>query len=208
MLPSSSTQYSPAQIDALRQMGRDKGLPDDVIESKLAQAGVLGGGGPGLGNQFMQGLGKIARVGVQAAGGLAGIPFGMAGAAYQGVTGKEPPAMLQPQGVAAADQMGLPRGESPAERTLMAGAEGAVQGAVFPGSMAVNAGLGGAGMAASQGAAESGAGPLGQMAAQAAVSLGVPIVGQIAAAATRSAIMGSASRQQAARQSAGGTRTP
>ena len=200
MISSNLTLDSTA-VEAIRAQARARNYSEEEIQARLEQAGLVQSP-QGLGDQFKRGAGLIGRMAVQAAGGLAGIPFGLAGAGYQAVTGNEPPAMLRPQGVAAADQLGLPKPETPQERILSAGVEGGLQGAVFPGSAAVNVGLGGASMMAGQGAAEAGADPMAQMAAQAVVGVGMPIVGTVAAAATRAAIAGSTSRREAARQAA------
>jgi hypothetical protein len=189
---SSTTQpYSPAQIEALRQMGRDKGLADDVIEAKLTQAGVLSAS-PG-GDQWGRHAGLAGRTVVQGLSGLNNMmPWNMPQQIGAQVAGL-------PQQTAPADQMGLPQPETPGERMAVAGGEAGVMGAVAGPMAGV---LGAASGVAGQGAAESGAGPLGQLAASAAVGLGAPVVGTILAGATRSAVMGAATRREAARQSA------
>jgi hypothetical protein len=187
---SSTTQpYSPAQIEALRQMGRDKGLAEDVIEAKLTQAGVLGASP----DQWGRHAGLAGRAVVQGLSGLNNMmPWNMPQQIGAQVAGL-------PQQTAPADQMGLPQPNTPGERMAVAGGEAGVMGAVAGPMAGV---LGAASGVAGQGAAESGAGPLGQLAASAAVGLGAPVVGSILAGALRSAAMGSATRQAAARQAA------
>jgi hypothetical protein len=158
--------------------------------------------GPGLGQQLLHGAGLIGRMGVQGIGNLASLPFGMAGAAYQGVTGNEPPAMLQGnQGTNAANELGLPQYQGAGERIIGAAGENAVMSAVMPGACLGMTALGAGAGAAGQAATEAGAGPLGQMAASAVVGMGIPIVGTMGAAAIRSAVAGSSARREAARQS-------
>jgi hypothetical protein len=156
----------------------------------VAQVEGNGGGSPG-------GAGRVAglagRAVVQGLSGLNNMmPWNMPqqiGAQVAGLPQQTPPA----------DQMGLPQPNTPGERMAVAGGEAGVMGAVAGPMAGV---LGAASGVAGQGAAESGAGPLGQLAASAAVGLGAPVVGSILAGATRSAVLGSATRREAARQSA------
>lgn len=159
----------------------------------------------GGGNSLARGAGLVARGDVQGLGNLVGFPYAMAGLAYNKLTGNQPPGILQPQGGAAADQLGLPQPQSGGERMVVAGAEGSAAAAPFgaAGAMApmVSQGLGVASSMAGQGAQEAGASPMGQMAASAAVGLGLPVVGAMGASVIRSALAGSATRREAARQS-------
>lgn len=203
------TSQSTSLVDALRAEGIRRGLDSATVDAKLQAAGYLdapavasSGGGPGLGQQMLHGAGLIARMGLQGVGNMASLPFGMAGAAYQGITGNEPPAMLQgQQGTAAADQIGLPQPQGAGERIVTAAGENAVGAGILPGATPALAALGAASGTAGQVTQEMGGGPLAQMAASAAVGMGIPVVGKMGAAAIRAAIAGSAARRQAAEQS-------
>jgi hypothetical protein len=170
------------------------------VSHEDAVAQIEGGGGGGIGRT----LGLVGRANVQGLGNMVGLPFAAAGLAYNKVTGNQPPAMLQPQGGAVADQMGLPTPQNAGERIGVAGAEGMAGAAAFGaagiGPPIAGAMLGGASGVAGQGAAEMGFGPMGQMAASLAVA-GSPVLATVGAAAFRSAIAGSEARREAARQS-------
>jgi hypothetical protein len=199
---ASPIQPDATRIDQIRAAAKRRGYSDQEIEQKLQDAGLIQAPKPGLGQQFMHGAGVIGRMGVQGIGNMASLPFGLAGAAYQGVTGNQPPAMLQGnQGTAAANQMGLPQYQGGAERVLGAAGENMVSGALLPGgSIAGRLALGAGAGAAGQGAAEAGAGPFGQMAASLAVGAGLPVAGMILSGGIRAALAGAESRRAASQQ--------
>jgi hypothetical protein len=133
---------------------------------------------------------------------MASMPFGLAGMAYQGMTGNQPPGILQGNmGTNAANAMGLPQYQGAGERILGAGLENAVGGALLPGGATMGRmALGGAAGLAGQGAQEAGAGPMGQLAASAAVGMGLPVAGMVLSAGIRSALAGAGARRAAAQQ--------
>jgi hypothetical protein len=199
VVPSNSTQ----NLDQIRAMARQRGYSPDEIEQKLVAAGLTSAPEPtGFGGQLAHGAGVIGRSAVQGLGNMASMPFGLAGMAYQGMTGNQPPAMLQGNmGTNAANAMGLPQYQGAGERMLGAAGENAIGGALLPGGAAMGRmALGGAAGLAGQGAAEAGAGPMGQMAASAAAGMGLPVTGMILSGAIRSALAGSASRRAAAQE--------
>lgn len=196
-MPSAATQES-EQVQALRRLGAQRGYSPEEVQSRLEQSGLVQAQGSGFGHA----AGVAARGLVQGAGNLVGLPFGMAGQAYQAATGNQPPAMLQPQGANVANQMGLPQPTGPGERVAMAAGENGMMAAALPGAGAAGIALGAGAGAAGQTAAENGAGPLGQAAASMAVGVGVPVVGALGAAAIRSMLAGASSRRLAAEQSA------
>jgi hypothetical protein len=192
-----------SRADELRAYMQAKGVPEAKIQAALQAGGYdTGGNGGGIGRT----VGLTGRANVQALGNVVGLPFGMAGAAYQGITGNQPPQFLQPQGQAAADQMGLPSPQNPSERIGVAGAEGMAMALPFMATGGVTAAGGALQMAsgAAQGAGtqalgENGVGPLGQ-ALGGAVMGGLPLVGIALAGALRAALAGSAANREASRQ--------
>jgi hypothetical protein len=200
---ASPLQPDASRLDQIRAAARKRGYSDQEIEQKLQDSGLIEAPKPSFGQQMMTGAGQIARMGVQGVGNMASLPFGLAGAAYQGVTGNQPPAMLQGnQGTNAANQMGLPQyPNSPGGRMVGAAGENMVGGALLPGgATAGRLALGGGAGMAGQGAQEAGAGPMGQMAASLAVGAGLPVAGIILSGGIRAALVGAESRRAAAQQ--------
>jgi hypothetical protein len=167
--------------DQLRAQGMDH---------KSAVAQIEGGGDGGAG--WMRGAGIAGRA---VLGGLESANNMMPWSAPQRI-GAQVAGI--PQQAPMADQMGLPQPESPGERMAVAGGEAATMGALGgPGAMIAGA----AGGLAGQGAQEMGASPLGQMAASMVVGAGLPILGMMGSSIIRTALTGTATRREAAKQS-------
>ena len=159
--------------------------PNDYLDAGPSVLQRIGRGAGLAGRAVVQGLGAASDImpwnaPQRIAGQIAGIPA------------------QAPTGQRGADQIGLPRPETPGERTGVAAGEGAIMGALSGGGP-LGTLLGAASGTAGQAAKESGAGPLGQAGASVAVGLGVPAMGKIAAGAIRIAFAGTAARRTEAR---------